>query len=65
MRLTDKTSGSLFSYVDLCDPHVARKSFYSAIDWRTTRHAGYDLSQKYRKKIEEGVGWAKTVGGMT
>jgi len=45
-------------------PHVAQKSRYSAIDVRTTRHAGYALSQKHRKKIEEPFGWAKTVGGM-
>ena len=45
-------------------PHVARKSRYSAIDGRTTRHAGYGQSQKHRKKIEEAFGWAKTVGGM-
>jgi len=45
-------------------PHVARKSRYSAIDGRTTRHEGYTLSHKRRKKIEEPFGWAKTVGGM-
>ncbi|WP_425438752.1 IS5 family transposase [Roseinatronobacter thiooxidans] len=45
-------------------PHVAQKSRYSAIDGRTTRHAGYALSQKHRKKIEEAFGCAKTVGGM-
>jgi len=45
-------------------PHIAQKSRYSAIDGRTTRHAGYALSQKHRKKIEEPFGWAKTVGGM-
>ena len=45
-------------------PHVAQKSRYSAIDARTTRHAGYAPSQKHRKKIEEAFGWAKTVGGM-
>ena len=36
----------------------------SAIDGRTTRHEGYRLSQRCRKKIEEPFGWAKTVGGM-
>jgi transposase len=46
-------------------PHVAQKTRHSAIDGRTTRHAGYALSQKHRKKIEEAFGWAKTVGGMT
>lgn len=45
-------------------PHVAQKLRYSAIDGRTTRHEGYALSQKHRKKIEEPFGWAKTVGGM-
>jgi len=45
-------------------PHVAQKSRYSAIDGRTTRHAGCALSQRHRKKIEEPFGWAKTVGGM-
>ena len=41
-------------------PHVARKVRHSAID---ARHAGYALSQKRRKKIEESFGWAKTIGG--
>jgi transposase len=45
-------------------PHVARKARHSAIDGRTTRHKGYALSQKHRKRIEEPFGWAKTVGGM-
>lgn len=45
-------------------PHVAQKARHSAIDHRTTRHPGYALSQKHRKKIEEPFGWAKTVGGM-
>ena len=45
-------------------PHVAQKAWHSAIDGRTTQHAGYALSQRRRKKIEEPFGWAKTVGGM-
>jgi transposase len=45
-------------------PHVAQKARHSAIDGRTTRHPGYALSQKHRKRIEEPFGWAKTVGGM-
>ena len=45
-------------------PHVAQKSRYSAIDARTTRHEGYALSIKHRKRIEEAFGWAKTVVGM-
>lgn len=34
----------------------------SNIDRRTTRHASYAMSQKIRKRIEEGFGWLKTVG---
>ncbi|MEQ9564925.1 MAG: transposase, partial [Pseudomonadales bacterium] len=45
-------------------PHVAQKSRYSAINGCMTRHGGYALSQKHRKKIEGPFGWAKTVGGM-
>lgn len=45
-------------------PHVAQKSRSSAIDARTTRHKGYALSIKHRKRIEEAFGWTKTVGGM-
>ena len=45
-------------------PHVARKSRYSAIDGRTTRHEGYALALKHRKGIAEAFGWAKTIGGM-
>lgn len=43
-------------------PHVAAKAKGSAIDRRTTRHAGYTASQRKRKKIEEPFGWGKTVG---
>ena len=43
-------------------PHVAQKR-YSAIDRRTTRHEGYRLSQRVRKRVEEVFGWIKTVGG--
>ena len=47
-------------------PHVAQnnKGRKSAIDGRTTRHAGYGISQRKRKRIEEIFGWMKTVGGM-
>jgi len=44
-------------------PHVAQK-VHSAIDGRTTRHAGYGISQQKRKRVEEIFGWMKTVGGM-
>jgi transposase len=45
-------------------PHVAAKVNGSAIDGRTTRHAGYDVSQRLRKRVEEIFGWMKTVGLM-
>ena len=44
-------------------PHVAQR-VHSAIDGRTTRHRGYGISQKIRKRIEEIFGWMKTVGGF-
>ena len=45
-------------------PHVAQndRRRRSAIDERTTRHAGYAVSQRKRKRIEEIFGWGKTVG---
>lgn len=43
-------------------PHIAAKTKGSAVDARTTRHAGYAVSQKKRKLIEEAFGWGKTVG---
>lgn len=47
-------------------PHVAQNTSgrASAIDARTTRHAGYVISQRIRKKIEEGFGWIKTIAGQ-
>jgi transposase len=44
-------------------PHVAANTRYSAIDGRTTRHAGHGISMRIRKRIEEPFGWIKTVGG--
>ena len=46
-------------------PHVAQNTSNrsSAIDGRTTHHAGYATSQRFRKRIEECFGWAKTIGG--
>jgi transposase len=44
-------------------PHFARKQT-SIIDQRTTRHPGYELSQRKRKRVEEIFGWVKTVGGL-
>ena len=43
-------------------PHVAKKVSCTAIDDRTTRHVGYQVSQKVRKRVEEIFGWIKTTG---
>lgn len=47
-------------------PHVAQndRGRRSAIDGRTTRHPGYAVSQRLRKRVEEVFGWEKTVGGL-
>ena len=53
-------------------PHIARNDAptktgrrrRTRIDARTTRHPGYALSQRVRKRIEEAFGWAKTIGGL-
>ncbi len=47
-------------------PHLAQNTSgrRSAIDGRTTRHPGYAISQRIRKRIEEAFGWAKTVAGL-
>ena len=47
-------------------PHVAQNTSgrSSAIDGRTTRHGGYAVSQRIRKRIEEAFGWIKTVAGQ-
>ena len=46
-------------------PHVAQNTKRTggrAIDGRTTRHAGYAVSQPKRKRIEQCFGWGKTIG---
>ena len=48
-------------------PHVSQNNKRpggSAIDGRTTRHEGYQVSQRKRKRIEEVFGWMKTVGTL-
>lgn len=49
-------------------PHVAQYGATgprrSAIDRRTTRHPGYQASQRKRKLVEQTFGWIKTVGGL-
>jgi transposase len=49
-----------------CTPHVAQNDTNrrSAVDGRTTRHPGYAISQRKRKRLEECFGWIKTVGGL-
>ena len=45
-------------------PHVAQnleRPGGSAIDARTTQHAGYAISQRKRKRVEECFGWLKTI----
>ena len=45
-------------------PHVAQNNTNrrSAVDERTTRHAGYEISQRKRKRVEQSFGWMKIVG---
>jgi len=45
-------------------PHVAQNNTNrrSAVDERTTRHAGYEVSQRKRKRVEQVFGWMKMVG---
>lgn len=46
-------------------PHVAQNTGRiggSAIDGRTTRHPGYQISQRKRKRIEQCFGWGKVIG---
>jgi transposase len=48
-------------------PHVAQNlttNGGSALDARTTRHIGYELSQRSRKRIEQCFGWGKVIGPM-
>ena len=47
-------------------PHVAQNDSRrrSRIDGRTTRHAGYEISQIKRKLVEQIFGWEKTIGGL-
>jgi len=53
-------------------PHLARHDYVtqtgrrrrSSVDGRTTRHAGYGLSQRRRKLVEEAFGWIKTIAGQ-
>jgi IS5 family transposase len=45
-------------------PHVAQNTTNrrSAVDQRTTRQAGYEVSQRKRKRVEQSFGWMKMIG---
>jgi len=49
------------------DGHLSKtgKRRKTAVDGRTTRHAGYDISQRCRKRIEEVFGWIKGSAGLS
>ena len=44
-------------------PHVAQNTTNrrSAVDERTTRHTGYEVSQRKRKRVEQSFGWMKMI----
>ena len=44
-------------------PHIAAR-LQTVLDARTTRHHGYHLSQRARKRVEEPFGWAKMYGNL-
>jgi hypothetical protein len=47
-------------------PHIAQHtSRRPVVDRRTSRHPGYTISHRIRKRIEEGFGWVKSVAGMS
>jgi transposase len=48
------------------DGHLSKtgKPRKTAVDGRTTRHVGYDISQRCRKRIEEVFGWIKSSAGL-
>jgi transposase len=48
------------------DGHLSKtgKPRKTAVDGRTTRHAGYEISQRCRKRIEEVFGWIKSSAGL-
>ena len=60
-RHIDRHGVTLDRYIT---PHLAQNTTNrpSAIDARTTRHPGYDISHQKRKRVEDIFGWAKTVG---
>lgn len=63
------TKGSIKACRDIhVTPHVAqntKRTGGSAIDARTTRHVGYEVRQRKRKRIEQCFGWGKVIGPST
>jgi len=53
---------SIAAGTDIVMPHVACRET-TILDRQTTRHPGYQVSQRIRKRVEEIFGWIKTVGG--
>lgn len=48
-------------------PHIARNTGNgrrSAVPRAVARRRGYGISQRVRKRIEQGFGWIKTIGGL-
>ena len=68
LRLDDDTRDFIAACRTLTvTPHVARnlaRAGGSALDARTVRHPGYEISQWIRKRVEEAFGWMKTIGGL-
>ena len=71
-----RTRPTTSAFVDDCagrrSPRTSRSTATSktgkprktAVDGRTTRHAGYAISQRCRKRIEEVFGWIKSSAGL-
>jgi hypothetical protein len=49
---------------DLGRRRRVERDAWPEIDGRTTRHGGYAVSQRIRKRIEEAFGWIKTIAGQ-
>ncbi len=56
---------AVLSAVMLTSALPSSKAGTEQICSRTTRHPGYAISQRLRKRIEEPIGWAKSVAGLT
>ena len=58
-------SRSVTPYITI-DGHLSKtgKPRKTAVDQRTLRHVGYEVSQRCRKRIEEVFGWIKASAGL-